>query len=218
MKCKNCFISLLGRRCSYRKSIYAAFSIYLGRNDDSNQGGKIAGIAIGTGIGGILILACCFTLCVSGASFLFCFKSNPFLSNKDYVSSGLIRHIGNDNSMFQSGLFSNYYVKDGSWYGPYRFSLGFYPNAGHLVRGRGTDNIGMFTVHGIYSPRTRRMGLDKHYQNRIGDANANARHTKTIQVQWNSATQSFEGKYYLKNGEHWEEQKYVIRATHVNDS
>lgn len=191
--------------------------MYLGLNDDSNQGGKVIGIVIGSVFGGILILACCLTLCALGVCLpLLCFKGAPFRSNKAYVYSRIGMYNDRNNAIFRPGSYSSYYIKDGSLRGPYNLVLGFYPTGDHIVYGKGNDDVGQFIIKGTYSPRTLRMGLEKRYQKGTGDSSANFGHTMTIQVQWNERTQNFDGKYYLKTGKYRDEHKYIIRANHVS--
>lgn len=121
-----------------------------------------------------------------------------------------------NNAVFRPGSYSSYYVKDGSLRGPYNLVLGFYPTGGHIVYGKGKDDVGEFIIKGNYSTRTLRMGLEKRYQKGTGDSTANFGHAMKIQVQWDKNAQNFDGKYYVNNGKHRDEQKYIMRANHIN--
>ena len=180
--------------------------------DKNNDAGKIAGIVAGSVVGGLLILLCCCTVCMlSLSTCLFCRKGTPIRSNKFYVNSGLGLLNEMSGFVFQSGSFSSYYFKDGTWHRSHSLLLAFYPEAGFIVHGSGRDNTGIFVITGVYSPRTLRIGLEKRYQRESGNSRTNHDHIIKIQAEWINDTQSFEGKYYLKAGKHREELKYILR-------
>ena len=161
----------------------------------------------------MLLIAFCFTLCVSGIGFsTLGRKGAPLRSNKSYVSKAIGFHHGSNNMLFHSGPYLSYHVnKDGSLQGPHNLVLGFYSTADHTVYGKGEDEMGRFVVKGTYSTGTLRMAFDKYYQGQTETSYSNPGKTKTVQLQWNDHTQSFEGKYYVRNGAHREEQKYILR-------
>ena len=181
------------------------------------DGGKIAGIVIGSVIGGILLIACICVLCI--VALLGCRYSaggGPFRSNKAYVRAGLGLQNEMGDALFRPGAFSGYYFNNGVWRGSEQFTLAFYPQADQTVFGKGTDEKGTFVVNGIYSPRTLRMAFDKQYQAGSMDSARHPNARSTIQVGWNPQTQSFEGKYYAKTATQKQEGKYTIRAKGAN--
>lgn len=162
----------------------------------------------------MLLIACCFTLCVVGL----CLTGTALLPNKSYVASGIRRYDSGSNGVFRPGPYSTYSMKDGALHGPYHLTLAFYPTSGHIVFGKGEDEMGRYSVKGVYSPTTRRMGLEKYYQTGPTESDRNSRPKVTIQVQWNGSASGFEGKYYLKHGKQHAEQKYIIRPRHSSNS
>ena len=148
----------------------------------------------------------CVTLIVCGLS---CYKGRPFRSNRSYVYQRFDGQNHMSNTLFRPNRFSGFYYKDGVWHGSEHFTLAFYPQADNTVYGKGVDHLGAFVVTGVYSPRTLRMAFDKHYQ-------ADSKHPgqiMTIQIAWQPNSQQFEGKYYLKVGQHQEKQNYRALIT-----
>ncbi|CAF4478134.1 unnamed protein product, partial [Rotaria socialis] len=100
----------------------------------SDNGGKIAGIIVGSVVGGLIIFSCCCILNVLGVwSLILYLKGGPVLSNKLYIRSAFGVYSGTGNIIFQPGTFSSYYFKNGSWHGPHDLVLGFYPEANYIV-------------------------------------------------------------------------------------
>ncbi|CAF3585863.1 unnamed protein product [Rotaria socialis] len=113
----------------------------------SDNGGKIAGIIVGSVVGGLIIFSCCCILYVLGVwSLILYLKGGPVLSNKLYIRSAFGVYSGTGNIIFQPGTFSSYYFKNGSWHGPHDLVLGFYPEANYIVHGRGRDEMGAFAI------------------------------------------------------------------------
>ncbi|CAF3418211.1 unnamed protein product [Rotaria socialis] len=113
----------------------------------SDNGGKIAGIIVGSVVGGLIIFSCCCILNVLGVwSLILYLKGGPVLSNKLYIRSAFGVYSGTGNIIFQPGTFSSYYFKNGSWHGPHDLVLGFYPEANYIVHGRGRDEMGAFAI------------------------------------------------------------------------
>ncbi|CAF1354705.1 unnamed protein product, partial [Rotaria sordida] len=84
------------------------------------------------------------------------------------------------------------------WHERYELSL-LFDEEQNLVKGSGTDDVGCFTIVGIYSTRTLRMGLKKIYRAGTGNPRENLGYTVTIQLKWNSNTNQFEGKWIILN-------------------
>ncbi|CAF2068053.1 unnamed protein product [Rotaria magnacalcarata] len=113
----------------------------------ADNGGKIAGIIVGSVVGGLIIFSCCCILYVLGVwSLILYLKGGPVLSNKLYIRSAFGVYSGTGNIIFQPGTFSSYYFKNGSWHGPHDLVLGFYPEANYIVHGRGRDEMGAFAI------------------------------------------------------------------------
>ena len=132
-------------------------------------------------------------------------------SNKRYIHHGAKQPIELGRSMFTPGTYQTYYFQYGSHHGPFSMTLGFRPQDGYIVDGGGTDDIGTYVITGIYSLETLRMGLIKQYQVGTGNPTENLGHQVTIQVEWNSENEQFEGKYYLRTSRHRDSNKFVIR-------
>jgi hypothetical protein len=125
-------------------------------------------------------------------------------------------YYNTNNSIFISGTFESYYYQYRRYHGPHNMELAFYPQADYRVHGGGTDDIGTYIITGVYSPRTLRMGLEKHYQKGTGNPSENLGHIVTIQVEWNDIEQQFEGKYYLRTIKHRDEGMFIIRFQNQN--
>lgn len=186
----------------------------IGNNDDDS--GKIAGIIVGSVLGGLLLLVCLGVLCVAVFCACFSIRGNPFRSNKTYVRTGFRMQNEVGDTLFRPGSFSGSYFKDGAWHGSEQFTLAFYPQDNQRLFGKGTDDKGTFVVNGTYSPRTLRMAFDKQYQAGSVDAARKPGSKSTIQVEYNPVTQNFEGKYYSKIGQQYQEEKYVMKIRGIN--
>jgi hypothetical protein len=79
------------------------------------------------------------------------------------------------------------------------------------VTGSGSDDVGMFTIDGIYSTQSRRMGLTKTYQPGTGNPLQNLGHTVTIQLEWNRNQCQFEGKWYVRTSKFRDEDKFELK-------
>jgi hypothetical protein len=118
---------------------------------------------------------------------------------------------------FQSGLWSSRYFQYVKWHGPHQFPLTFDPQS-VKVTGSGSDDIGSFTIDGIYSIQTHRIGLTKIYQGGTGNPKENFGHQVTIQLTWNKRKRQFEGKYYVvtpKYGEGRFKRKFCETPSNV---
>jgi hypothetical protein len=79
------------------------------------------------------------------------------------------------------------------------------------ITGSGTDDVGTFTVDGIYSVKTSRVGLTKRYQAGTGDPSENLGHQVTIQLTWNTQNNRFEGKWYVQTSKYHGENKFELK-------
>ncbi len=210
-----CFLKLITVQISLNvleimKDCHMYF-LYLGSGGGDTSGTSI-GIIVGLAVGLPLLLCCCIlcTLCIPICVRRF-WIGQPLRSNSTYIHSGLAMQHDMSESVFVSGNFESFYVQYGKHHGPSNMTLTFYPDADYMVHGGGQDNVGTYIITGIYSPRTLRMGLEKHYQRGTGDPSENLGHIVTIQVQWYSESQQFEGKYYVQTSKHHDENKFIIR-------
>ncbi|CAF1106498.1 unnamed protein product [Adineta steineri] len=112
--------------------------------------------------------------------------------------------------MFKSGHWKSQYFQYGKWHGPCRFSLTFDTNS-MTVKGTGSDDIGKFTINGIYSHETSRLGLSKKYQLGTGNKTENLGHTVTIQLTWNETNNQFEGKWYVQTNKYHGNDKFQLK-------
>ncbi|CAF1047009.1 unnamed protein product [Adineta steineri] len=118
--------------------------------------------------------------------------------------------LKSDTSMFKSGYWKSQYFQYGKWHGPCRFSLTF-ENSSTTVKGTGSDDIGKFTINGVYSHETSRLGLSKKYQLGTGNKTQNLGHTVTIQLTWNKSSNQFEGKWYVRTNKYHGNDKFQLK-------
>ncbi|CAF1373449.1 unnamed protein product [Rotaria sordida] len=115
-----------------------------------------------------------------------------------------------DTSIFKSGYWKSQYYQYGKWHGPYQFSLSFDPQS-MIITGSGSDDIGTFTIDGIYSVETRRIGLTKTYTRGTGNQLENLGHQVIIQLTWNAQNNQFEGKWYVRTSKYHGEDKFELK-------
>ncbi|CAF4064640.1 unnamed protein product [Rotaria sp. Silwood2] len=178
--------------------------------------GKINGVPIapivGGAVGGVISIAILVGFCVCFFTCILpCMKGRPLCFPKFYIHGAIPMGSDISDSIFISGTFASYHYISGEYYGPYDIGLGFYPEADHIVHGKGKDDIGIYVITGIYSRKTLRMSLKLHYQLGTGNPEENLGHTAIVQVKWNRSNEQFEGKYYVRNTLHHDENKFVIR-------
>lgn len=116
--------------------------------------------------------------------------------------------------LFQSGVWESQYFQNNLWHGPYQVQLTFDGDQSKLT-GSGTDDVGIYTIDGIYSPFTRRIGLTKRYQLGTGNPLQNLGHTVTIQLEWNILSNQFEGKWYVRTSKVRTSNKFVLKCDKV---
>ncbi len=113
-------------------------------------------------------------------------------------------------SIFQSGAWTSRYYQYRSWHGPHKLTLTF--DIGEMkVKGSGSDDVGSFTITGIYSTKTQRLGLSKKYRSGTGNSAQNLGHTVTIQLYWNPDQNQFEGKWYVQTAKYHGEDKFELK-------
>jgi hypothetical protein len=123
-------------------------------------------------------------------------------SNAAYVNKKVTKNNEqdmNDIDTFRSGYWTSRYFQYGKWHGPHRFSLSFDIQS-MKVTGSGSDDIGKFTIKGVYSIKTNRIGLKKKYKSNTGNLFENVGQHATIRLSWNSENKQFEGKWHVYMG------------------
>lgn len=81
------------------------------------------------------------------------------------------------------------------------------------VKGSGNDDVGSFTVDGTWSTQTKRLAFKKTYRAGTGNRAENLGHTVIIQLEWNSHTSQFEGKWYVRTAKYNGENKFTLKRS-----
>lgn len=115
-----------------------------------------------------------------------------------------------DLNPFESGLWASQYYQYNNWHGSHRLFLLFDPET-WKVTGSGSDDVGTYTIDGIYSTKTNRIGLTKTYQRGTGDWQQNLGHNVTIQMTWNPTQHKFEGKWFVRTKKYVGEDKFELK-------
>ena len=165
--------------------------------------GSITGAGIGLVLVGIIIFACCRH-----------WKGRPRRSNATFVNTINQRDVTQqlyDVTMFKSGSWYSRYLYYAKWHGPDHCSLSF-DQQQSTVTGAGLDDLGAFTMSGIFSARTGRMGLTKTYTpDTVAYGLAQPKHEITIQLIWNPHTRQFEGKWYVQTNKYRGENRFILK-------
>ncbi|CAF3648855.1 unnamed protein product [Adineta steineri] len=125
-------------------------------------------------------------------------------------STGNETNVKSSDSLFSSGQWISRYFQYKQWHGPHLFSL-FFNHKQQKVTGSGEDDVGEFSIDGIYSLNTRRIALTKKYQKGTGNSSQNLGHTVIIQIKWDSQKQLFDGKWYVKTNKYQGEDKFELQ-------
>lgn len=142
----------------------------------------------------IICCICCCSICYKSS------KKNagiPKQYNTVFVHQNSLPNLKNDIDPFETGTWSLLYQQYGRWHGPYQLSLSFKHSSGK-VTGHGSDDVGDFTIDGIFSSKNLRLGLTQKYKAGTGNPSENLGHISIIQLQWNSSKNEFDGKWYVK--------------------
>lgn len=84
-------------------------------------------------------------------------------------------------SIFKSGAWTSCYYQYGSWHDLHRLSLTF-DTVETKVNGSGSDDVGIFTINGIYSTKKQSLSLNKTHILGTDNYAENLGHTVTIQL------------------------------------
>lgn len=134
-----------------------------------------------------------------------CFRGRkagrPSQVNADFIRRESLKNRNYERYPFQDGVWSFQYHQYKKWHGPYRMRLTFDRTLG-TVTGQGTDDVGNFTIEGIFSSENLRLALTQSYVAGTGNPTENLGHTSTIQLTWNSIKNRFEGKWYVETSKY----------------
>lgn len=181
-----------------------------GTNCTTNECQRNSGIIMDSIIGDIYV----FSFVVLGI--IYCCKwctGRPFRKNPAFVNvknTEQLKQESYDVNVFQSGVWSSQYFQYGSWHGPHEFLLSFDSQSMKII-GSGSDDVGEFTIDGIYSNQTYRVGLTKQYQAGTGNPFENLGHQVIIQLTWNVENYRFEGKWYVQTNKFYGEDKFELK-------
>ncbi|UJR17236.1 hypothetical protein I4U23_004131 [Adineta vaga] len=137
-------------------------------------------------------------------------QGKPKYSNEVYIQLPSTEIEYQNVNQFESGFWISQYYQYSSWHGPYQCSLKFDSEMSKVI-GNGSDDIGQYTIEGIYSTKTNRMGLIKTYRKGTGDLRQNLGHNVIIQLSWNSSQHQFEGKWFVKTNKYSGQDKFEMK-------
>ncbi|UJR12043.1 hypothetical protein I4U23_016221 [Adineta vaga] len=147
---------------------------------------------------GLPILCCCCFFFVKHLKYIFTGKN--IRTNWIFVNVAPRRNIDKTENayIFQLGTWVSRYHQYHEWHKQDYLLLSF-DSLKLKVEGKGHDNVGTYTVSGIYSTETQRIGLIKTYQQGTGNPLENLGHSVVIQLLWNSKESQFEGIWSFKH-------------------
>ncbi|CAF2142539.1 unnamed protein product [Rotaria magnacalcarata] len=121
-------------------------------------------------------------------------RGKPKHKNTKFVNELSVINL-NLKNYFPDGDWSSLYYQSYDWHRPYRLSLKFNHQTS-TVSGQGTDEVGSYTICGVFSSENLCMGLTKRYKLGTGNPSENLGHSVvTIHLTWNQARDQFEGKW-----------------------
>ncbi|CAF1268622.1 unnamed protein product, partial [Adineta steineri] len=162
------------------------------------QGGGGGGGGGAYGFFGVVAILICLPIycCCAGRPR----RSNTKFVNKTTSSDAEKQII--DIKLFQSGTWESQYHQYNKWHGPHQVDL-FFDMHQMKITGSGSDDVGLYSIDGLYSTQTRRIGLTKTYLSGSGNISQNLGHNVIIQLEWNRYNNQFEGKWLSLANEHW---------------
>jgi hypothetical protein len=125
--------------------------------------------------------------------------------------------IEDSDNLFPSGSWVSRYFQYKRWHGPHTFSLSF-DHQKFKVAGCGTDDVGTFSIDGIYSLTTHRIDLTKKYQEKTGNPSENLGHTVAIQLEWNFKERQFDGEWHVQTKKYHGKDKFDRSTVIANKS
>lgn len=144
---------------------------------------------------------------------IFCvrrWRGRAYRSNVDFIRQGSNVASTYEKDHFESGPWSSRYYQYSAWHGPHALTLNF-DRGMSTIRGEGTDDVGNYTVEGVFSIETHRMGLTKTYRAGTGNSRENFGHSVTLQLAWNPANEQFEGKWFIQTARYRGEDKFQLK-------
>jgi hypothetical protein len=193
--------------------LYSSSDISCSSSNCRQQTTIIIGSILGGGIGIVLLLVGILFYCSR------C-KGRPAQTNLTFVNptnDKTYKHDFCDITLFKSGIWSSRYFQFGMWHDFHHFTLLFNPQTSK-ISGSGSDNIGIFSMDGTYSLKTKRIGMIKTYQLGTGKRLDNSGYQMIIQVIWNSETRQFEGKWYVRTKKYRGENKFELKFNKYQQS
>jgi hypothetical protein len=176
------------------------------KTEECQRREKIGGYCFLGLIGFMLLCACIYFCCCDR-------RGQPRQDNSVFVNllnQTINQQERSDISPFQSGIWSSRYFQYGSWHGPHQCPLVF-DSRSMNVTGTRSDDVGVFTITGIYSNETNRIGLTKTYQAGTGNQSENLGHHVTIQLTWNVQDRQFVGKWYVQTNQYRGQGAFELR-------
>ncbi|UJR11169.1 hypothetical protein I4U23_015350 [Adineta vaga] len=166
------------------------------------------GVIVGSIVGGI------FGLIAVVFGTMYCYyrcKGKSLQSNTTFIASAPSdKDQTYSKAYFQTGIWSSRYQQHNRWHGPHQLALTFNTSMSR-VDGEGTDDIGAFSIDGIYSFQTNRLALTKVYKPGTGNTTENYGHKVTIQLNWNATLNQFEGKWYIQTSRYRGEDRFELK-------
>jgi hypothetical protein len=78
------------------------------------------------------------------------------------------------------------------------------------VTGSGSDDVGVFTIDGIYSTESNRIDLTKTYQLGTDNSSENLGNQVTIQLIWNCSDHQFKGKLSAQTSRYDDDTEFEL--------
>ncbi|CAM4794813.1 unnamed protein product [Rotaria magnacalcarata] len=116
---------------------------------------------------------------------------------------------GNRNYEAERVWSSRYYQYE-KWHERHEFILSFDPKP-FTVNGRGSSDVGTYTVTDKYSTETNEIELIKTYVANTDDPDENLGHSVTIELTWDPKEHQFIGKWYVDTSMFRGEDQYELK-------
>ncbi|CAF4842277.1 unnamed protein product, partial [Rotaria sp. Silwood1] len=138
-----------------------------------------------------------------------CTGGRPPEENTEFINQNSRNNLNFGDNPFVDGVWSSRYYQYDKWHTSHQLLLSF-NRYSYKVSGQGRDDIGSYTIDGIFCMRTLRMGLTKVYKAGTGDPIENLGHTVTIQLTWDSQHNRFRGKWYTQTNKYRGEGQFEL--------
>jgi hypothetical protein len=144
------------------------------------------------------------------------YRGKPLRSNQVFINQESNRNRVYEKNHFETGEWSTRYYQAGRWHGPHSLSLTYDQVSGTVV-GQGHDDVGAYTITGVFSIKNQCIGLTKKYHPGTGNRAENFAHSVTIQLTWNDVHQGFEGKWFIQTASYRGEDKFELKLVKSNN-